>query len=150
VNAQERPQRRRRRQPATKQPAGAPRAQRVGVIDAVGAQHHRVDHRHHLASSIRGARTIAAQSHQPPCQRLDTQPLRERGDQHHTGVRHRPLVIKLHRQAVQSDGLVILHHTGDLLTQHATAPNGRFYTAQEVNLRCRPDGNRPARPVDPG
>jgi hypothetical protein len=33
-----------------------------------------------------------------------------------------------------------MHHEGDLLSQAATAAIGRFYPAQEVILRSRPDG----------
>jgi hypothetical protein len=51
----------------------------------------------------------------------------------------RPLVIELDRQAVQSDGLVILHPQADLLTQAATAGIGRFLPAQEVILVSAPD-----------
>jgi NAD(P)-dependent dehydrogenase (short-subunit alcohol dehydrogenase family) len=36
-----------------------------------------------------------------------------------------------------------VHHEGDLLTQDAAARIGRFFPAQEVILRARPDGTRP-------
>ena len=62
--AQKRPQRRGRRHPAAQQPARAARAQHVAVIDAVGAQHHRVDQRHHLAARVRRARPVTPQPHQ--------------------------------------------------------------------------------------
>jgi hypothetical protein len=111
---QERPQRRRRRQPAAQQPPRAPRPQQRAVLDAVGAEEHRVDERHDLARGVRGARPVAAQPHQIPCQRLEPQAARERRGQHHAGVRHDPLIVELDLHAVQSDGRVIVHHEGDL------------------------------------
>ena len=86
------------------------------VIDAVGAQHHREQQRHHLAARVRRARPVATQPHQTAGQRLDPEPLRERRDQHDPSVRHDPLIVELDLHAVQSDRLVILHHEGDLLT----------------------------------
>ncbi|HEV7806120.1 MAG TPA: hypothetical protein VGO80_09890 [Solirubrobacteraceae bacterium] len=113
--AQERPQRRRRRNPATEQPARAPCPQHAGVINAVGAQDHRVDERHHLAPRIRRARPVATQPHQIARQRLDPQPQRKRRDHHDPGVADNPLVVELDLYAIRSDRLVILHHEGDLL-----------------------------------
>ncbi len=84
--AQKRPQRRRRRDPATQQPARPARAQHARVVDAVGAQDHRVEDRHHLAAHIRRARPVTTQPHQTSCQRLDTEPLRDRRDQRDPGI----------------------------------------------------------------
>jgi hypothetical protein len=78
---QKRPKRRGRRQPAPEQPPGAPGPEHVGVVDAVGAQHHRNDKRYHLAPRAGRPGPIAAQSHQIPRQRLDPQPLGQRRDQ---------------------------------------------------------------------
>jgi hypothetical protein len=36
--------------------------------------------------------------------------------------RRHPLVVERDRQTVQSDGVIILHHTDDLLTQDANRP----------------------------
>jgi hypothetical protein len=148
--AQKRAERRRGRDPAAQQPARAPRPQDVGVVDAVGAQHHRVDERDHLAARPRRARPIPAQSHQPLRERLDPKPLGERGDQRDPGVRDRPLIIKRDLHTVQSDRPVILHHEGDLLTQDTTAPNGRFLPAQEVILCPRRERNAATAAVDGG
>ena len=120
---QERPQRRRRRQPAAQQPPRAARPQHIAVVDAVGAQHHREQQRHHLAARVGRARPIAPQPHQPTRERLDPQPRRERRDQRDPRVRDDPLIVELDPHAVQSDRLVILHHEGDLLSQAPAAPN---------------------------
>ena len=84
--AQERPQGRGRGYPAAEQPAGLPRPQHVGVIDRVGAEHHRVDQRHHLAPGVGGARQIAWQSHHLPGEGLEPETLRQCRDQRHTGA----------------------------------------------------------------
>jgi hypothetical protein len=68
------PHRRRRRHPTTQQPPGLGRAKDLTIIDAVRAQHHREDQRHHLARSVRGTRSIPSQPRQPPRERLDPQP----------------------------------------------------------------------------
>jgi hypothetical protein len=119
--AQERAQRRRRRQPAAEQPVRTSRPEHVGVVDAVGAKHHRQQQRHHLAARVGGARPAAAQPHQPCRPRLDPEPLRERRNQRHAGIRDHPLIIEQDFHAVQSDWPVILHHEGDLLTRAPTA-----------------------------
>jgi hypothetical protein len=138
--AQERAKRGRGGNPAPEQPAGATGAQHVTVVDAVRAEHHRVDQRQQLAARVRRPRPVAPQPHQIACQRLDTEPLGERRDDHHASPRDRSLIVELDLQGIQSDQLVILHHRGDLLTQDATAPIGRFSPAQGVILRPRPDG----------
>lgn len=138
--AQERPQRRGRRQPAAQQSTSATRAQHARVVDAVGAEHHRKQQRHHLATRVGGARPVAAQPHQIARQRLDSQASRERRDEHHAGVRDDPLIVKNDTHAIRSDRPVILHHQADLLTQDAAARYSRFFPAQEVILCRRPDG----------
>jgi hypothetical protein len=137
--AQEGPQRRRRRDPATQPPARASRPEHAGVVDAVGAEDHRGDQRHHLAPRVRRTGPIATQPHHPARERLETEPLRPRRDEHHTRVTHDPLIVELDPQPVQSDGIVILHPQGELLTQDATAGIGRFLPAQGVTLVWRPD-----------
>jgi len=92
------------------QPARAPRAPQLAVVDAVGAQRHRVDQCHHFASRVRGARAITAQTHEAVRQALDSQPLRKRRDERDPGLGDDPLIVKAHRDAVQSDRPVIVHH----------------------------------------
>jgi hypothetical protein len=69
--------------PAPSRPAAAACAppQHVAVIDAVGAQHHREEHRHHLAARVGSARPVPTQPDQPLREGLDSQALRERRDQ---------------------------------------------------------------------
>jgi hypothetical protein len=114
--AQKRPQRRRGRDPAPEQSARPASAQHAGVVDAVGAEHHRVDERHHLAPRVGRPGPLAAQPHQIAGQGLDPKPQRERRDHHDPGVADDALIIELNPHAVQSDRLVILHHEGDLLS----------------------------------
>ncbi len=83
---QERAQRRRRRDPATQQPARAAGPQHVAVIDAVSAERHREDQRHHLAARAARARPLGPQPHQPLRERLDPQPFRDRRRQHNPGI----------------------------------------------------------------
>jgi hypothetical protein len=78
---QERPQRRGCRHPATQKPSRATRPQHLAVIDAVRAEHHREQQRHHLAPRVRGTRTVVPQPHQPPSQHLDPQPLSQHRDE---------------------------------------------------------------------
>jgi len=92
--AQERPQGRRRGDPATEQPPSPPGAQHVAVIDVVGAEHHRVDQRHHLAARVGGPGPVATQPHQIPGQRLDTKALRKRRDERDPRVRDDSLIIE--------------------------------------------------------
>jgi hypothetical protein len=139
---QERPQRRRCRDPAAQQPARAARAQHAAVIDAVGAQHHRVEQRHHLAARVGATRPIATQPHAVLRERLDTEAPGERRDEHHPGIGHRAFVVELDLHAVRSDRLVILHHEGDLPLQAPAAVNSRKSPAQEVILLSGPDGTR--------
>jgi hypothetical protein len=99
--AQERPQRRRRRQRAEQRPQ-APGPQDVAVIDRVGAQEHRRQKRHHLASRIGRPRPLSepdAALHQ----RLDLQPRRQRHRQHDPGVRDGAVIVEGDPHAIQSD-----------------------------------------------
>jgi hypothetical protein len=105
--------------------AGPARAQQIAVIDAVRAQCHRRDQRHHLRTRVPGSDTLA-QHDALIDERLDPQPLRERRRQDDPGVRDRPLIVKADRDAVQSDRPVNMHHEGDLLSQAATAAIGRL------------------------
>ena len=101
--AQKRSQRRWRRQPAAEQSPRPPGPQHVAVVEAVGAEHHREQQRHHLATRVRRARPVAPQPHRTLRERLDPQPPSERRDQRDPGVTYDPLVVELDRQAVQSD-----------------------------------------------
>jgi hypothetical protein len=148
--AQERPERRRRRDPASEQPASTPGPEHVDVIDAVCAEHHREDQCHHLAARVRGARPIAPQPHQPPRERLDSQALGKRGDQHHAGVRDDPLIVELNPQAVQSDGRVMVHHEGDLLTAGPGCPTQPQKPCSGGHSSSNTGRNPPTAPVDPG
>ena len=137
---QKRPERRRRRHPAAEQPARATRAQDIAVIDAVGAQDHRVQQRHHLAPGVRSARPVTTQPHPILRERLDTESLGERRDEQNPGIRNRPFVVETDPCAVQSDRLGILHHEGDLLPQAPAARHSRKSPVQEVILHSGPDG----------
>ncbi len=123
--AQERPQRRGRRHPAAQQPARAPRAQQVAVIDRVGAQRHRVDERHHLAPRVARAGPIGAQAHAASDQPLDAQPPSERRGQRDSRVGDQALVVEVHLHVVQSGRPVIVHHEGDLLMPGPGCPHSR-------------------------
>jgi len=125
---------RRRRSHATEQRPQAPGPQHIAVVDAVRAERHRVNQGHDLAPRIRSADAVT-KPNKALGERLDPQPRRERRDEHDAGVRHHPLVIEDHPHRVPSDRPDIVHHQGDLLTQDATAPIGRFLPAQEVILR---------------
>ena len=114
--AQKRPQRRRRRQPAAQQPPRAPGAQHVAVVDAVGAQHHRKQQRHHLAPGVRRARPIAPQPHQPPASASIPSRCASVATSATPASETTRSIVETDPQTVQSDRLVILHHEGDLLT----------------------------------
>ncbi len=73
-----------------------------------------------------GARPLTTQPYQPLRQHLDPQPLGERRDEHHPGVRDSTLVVELDLQTVQSDRLVIMHREGDLLNSGGGWPNSRY------------------------
>jgi hypothetical protein len=126
VPERERPQKRakgrRRRDPAAEQPARTPGPEHIGVVDAVGAQHHRVDHGHHLAPRVCRPRPVAPQPHQPLREQLDPKPPSQRRCQHHASVRNDSLVVEADLQAVQSDAPVNVHHEGDLLTAGPGCP----------------------------
>ena len=138
---QERAQRRGRRDPAPEQPPRAARSQHLAVIDAVGAQRHRVDQRHHLPARVRRTRTIRAQAHTTRDQRLQPQPPGERRDQRDPRVRDDPVVVKTDPHAVQSDRPVIVHHQGDPLRRAPAAHTAWKSPAQGVTLTSPPDTN---------
>jgi hypothetical protein len=101
-------------QPPSSRPV-RPGAQHARVVNAVGAEHHRKQQRHHLAPRVRGARPIAPQPHTLLRERLNPESPSKRRDNHHPGIADDALVVELDLHAVQSDRLVILHHEGDLL-----------------------------------
>jgi hypothetical protein len=105
---------------------GPARAQQVTVVDAVRAQRHRRDQRHHLRALVARADTLA-EHNAPIDQRLDPQSLGERRGYDDPGVRDRPLIVKDDRDAIQSDRPVTMHHEGDLLLQAATAESVAFH-----------------------
>src|SRR3954451_25071274 len=92
------------------------------------------------APGARGGWWVAGSRHEIGSQRLKPQPPGQRRDQHHAGVRHNPLVVERDLHTVQSDGRVIVHHEGDLLTAGPAAPHSRKLPAHEVILRYSPDG----------
>lgn len=112
---QKRAQRRRRRDPAAQPPTRTTGPQHLAVIDAVRPERHRIDQRHDLAPGVVRARPIRAQAHEALRESLDSQPLRERCDEHDPRVCDRSVVIKGDLHSVQSDRPVIVHHEGDLL-----------------------------------
>ena len=148
--AHKRSQGRRRGDPAAQQPSGAARPQDIAIIDAVRAEHHREQQRDHLATGVRGPRPIRPQPDQTPRQRLDPQPLAERRDQHHPGVRNDPLVVEADLHAVQSDRLVILHHEDDLLTAGPGCREQPLKPCTGGHSSFRPGRNPPTESVDPG
>jgi len=111
---QERAQRRRRGDPRREQLARGAAAQDVGVIDAVGAEHHRVDEAHELAPRI-GRSDPVTEAHKPARERLDPEAIGERRDQHDPGVADRPLIVEHDGHSVRSGRSFIVHHEGDLL-----------------------------------
>jgi hypothetical protein len=72
-----------------------PARSHIGVVDAVGTQHHREHQRHHLAPHVRGPRPVAPQPHQPLREQLDPKPPSQRRRQHDPGVRDDPLIVEL-------------------------------------------------------
>jgi hypothetical protein len=118
-------------------PAGA---QDLAVIDAVGAEQHRVHQREHLAPRPRRPRT-PAQAHGRVDERLQSQPSPKRHREHEPGVDDHALVIEDDLGSVRQ----IVHHAGDLLTQAAVAPHDSFKPAQEVISLRRSDRPRPAK-----
>jgi hypothetical protein len=70
VNARKGPEREGAATDAPDQRPSPPRAQHVGVIDAIGAERPRVDQRHDLAPGVRRADAIA-QAHEALGKRLD-------------------------------------------------------------------------------
>jgi hypothetical protein len=116
--SQEPAQRRRSRHAVSEHRGGLTRPQDVAVLDAVRAQRHRRQHRHHLAPRIRAAGTLA-QTHRLIDELLDPRTLREQPRQHHTGVGDRPLIIKHHDR-------LLVHHVGDLLSGAATGAICRY------------------------
>ena len=65
---------------------------------------------------------LTAQPHRIARKRLEPEPPGQRRDQHHAGVRNDPFIVELDLHAVQSDGRVIVHHEGDLLTAGPGCP----------------------------
>jgi hypothetical protein len=139
--SQKRPQRRRRHHLVPQHVRGAARAQHVAVVDAVRAERDRRHQRHHLRARVARSGALA-EIHARVDKRLDPEPPGERRRQDDSSVGDRPLIIETDRDAIQSDRPVNMHHEGDLLSQAATAPIGRFSPAQEVILRLGPDGTR--------
>ena len=102
--AQKRPQRRWRRQPATRQPPRAARPQHVGVVDAVGAR----------APSQTAAPSPCGPRSQRPADRAAAAPAgrasasipsrcHQRRDQRDPRIRDDPLIVETDPHAVQSD-----------------------------------------------
>ena len=110
--AQERPQRRRRRDHMAEHRAGLSRAQHVAVLDAVRPERHRREEAHHLTPGIRRARAIT-EIDRVIDELLDTEAPRQQRRQHHTSVSDRPLIIENDNGSVRQ----IMHHAGDLLVQ---------------------------------
>jgi hypothetical protein len=128
---QERPERRWRRNCVAEDLTGSAGAQQIAVVDAVRAQRHRRDQRHHLRARIRRARPVA----EVDClinECLDPEPISKRRDQHDPRVGDRSLIVELDPNAVQSDRPVSMHHEGDLLLQPPDAGYVRKSAAEEV------------------
>ena len=141
--AQEAAQRRRRRRAEPEQPAGPSRPQHVAVVDRVGASD----------IAITNDKTLRATFPAPTPAEIDAGHRQSRPDQGATRasrtaparVGHRPLVIEHHVDHIQSGRPVIVHHEGDLLCSPPDAATSVKSAAQEVILRCRPDGNSRSR-----
>jgi hypothetical protein len=121
---------------------GATGPEQPAVIDAVGAQRHRVDQRQHLTPAFDAApRTPDAPSHRRDPRSASA---RERRGEHDPGVRDEPLVIKRDVHAVQSDGPAIsLNQQGGLLTPGRGCAHSRKSPTQKVDLAATSDGSRP-------
>jgi hypothetical protein len=105
----------------------------VTVIDAVRAQRHRGQQRHHLAPRVRRAFAIAEINH-PVDQTLDPEPLGKDGWEQHPGVRDHPLVIEDHPRRVRQT----VHHVGDLLSQARRRPTRQLSACSGGHLNLRP------------
>ena len=117
--AQERPQRRRRRDAMPEHRRGLPRPQHVAVLDAVRA---RAPSPTSIVITLRPG--FAAPGRSPRSTRcidqpLDPQPPCQQRRQHHARVRDRPLIIEHHDRR-------LVHHEGDLLSRAATAAICRY------------------------
>lgn len=137
---QKRPECRGRRQPATQQSTRATRPQHITIIDRIRAEQHREHERHHLAARVRRARPITTKPHEPVNQPLNPKPPRERRDQRDPRIRDHAIIVKNDPHPIQSDPLVILHHTSDLLipgrdSRYLSLPS----PIQEVIQRSTPD-----------
>ncbi|WP_230317224.1 hypothetical protein [Conexibacter sp. W3-3-2] len=113
---QERAERRRGKHAVADQFGGAPRAQQVAVVDAVGAERHRRDQRHRLRALQAGAGTITEIDGLVD-ELLGPKALGKRRDQRDPGAGDRPLIVKTDVDRVQSGRPAMLHHEGDLLLQ---------------------------------
>jgi hypothetical protein len=88
---------------------GAPGAQHLAVLDAVRAECHGDEQRHHLAARIGGTGGLA-EVDPLLVQRLDPQPCRQGRRKHDAGIRDRPLVV-------EDDCRRVVHHESDLLIE---------------------------------
>ena len=88
---------------------GPARAQQLAVIDAVRAQRHRRQQRHHLRALVARPDTVAKIDAFID-EFLDPEPPRERRDDEDPSVRDRALIVEHDRDAIQSDRLVNMHH----------------------------------------
>jgi hypothetical protein len=136
-----RPQRRRRRQPATQQSTRATSPQNITIIDAVSAKQHREHERHHLPARIRSTRPITTKRHEPAHQLLDPESPRERRNERDPRVRNHPLIVKDDPHPVQSDRRVILHHTSDLLIPGRDSRNLSLPSPIQEVILCSPPDN---------
>jgi hypothetical protein len=101
--AQEGPQRRRGHDAVAEHLGGGPAAQQVGVIDAVRSGDDRMDQGQHLATRPMGTRT-ATKVDQLVNDRLDPQPLSQRGRQQQPGIGDRVRVVEGNDEAIGAVG----------------------------------------------
>jgi AcrR family transcriptional regulator len=83
---------------------------------------------------------VTTERHESANQTLDTQPASERRNERDPRIRNQPLIVENDPHPVQSDPLVILHHTSDLLIPGRDSRNLSLPSPiQEVILRPDPD-----------
>jgi hypothetical protein len=83
---------------------------------------------------------ITTKSHQPSHKSLNPKPAGKQRDQRDPRVRHHTIIIKDDPHTIQSDPLVILHHTSDLLIPGRGGPQPPLPSPiQEVIQRPPPD-----------